>query len=635
MSSASASAPSTPSADWIEPTIEEYEADPTGPCSFWCCARPQPDKSLHPPVSTRERWSWFMYDWSNSATSSVAISGFLPILIQEACNAAAGFPRICPNLVTNLADVDLVFPGKNYKAMYFLKETNPLLLPSQSCIDYVGGSVCPGFPGSSDNCLNWPTGDVYPLRMTTLDGTSWYPPAYTNAMNSLATGLNVLFFITLSGLADYGPYRKKMFTFLSVLGCALMVLCLVVRGNTWQFGGFLLVSINIAYSTSYVFYNAWLPLLAANDPKTLKAPPTTRNTVFMDVMNDMSQKGYYMGYIGSVVCLIICVIIVTVLSGDEESMLAYSICTAVAGVWWFSFSLIPFRLLRERPGPPLPPGENQFILPWKRLYQSILSVRSLPNAFKFLCCWFIYSDGMNTISSVAVIYANTSVSWQGFSKGLGIAVLLVVTPLVAALGGIFFNFLLTRRYLTAKTVIAANIFLMSAVPAYGLLGFAHPLLGYRRYWELYIGALLYGFNLGSLQSCSRSIFGSFIPEGMEANMYALFNITDIGSSCIGPAIVASVLNSTGSIRYAFIYPIFSLLLPIPFLYFINCEQGEQQARDYAKTQKTAGLKMRGALSSVEEEKEVSSLLISAENTAVASAPLINQTTATAKTSPEE
>jgi UMF1 family MFS transporter len=608
------------SQDWVEPIIEEYEADPTGPCSLWCCARPQPDKSAHPPVSTRERWSWFMYDWSNSATSSVAISGFLPILIQEACNAAAGFPRICPNLVTSSTDIELLFPGKNYKAMYYLTETNPLLLPSQSCISIPGGSACPGFPGNSDNCIQWPSGDIYPLRMTSADGTSWYPPAYTNAMNSLATGLNVLFFITLSGLADYGPYRKKMFMFLSVLGCLFMILCLSVRGNSWQFGGFLLVAINIVYSTSYVFYNAWLPLLAANDPKTLKSSPTTRNTVFMDVMNDVSQKGYYMGYIGSVICLIICVFVVTVLSGDENSMLAYSVCVAIAGVWWFVFSLIPFRLLRERPGPALPPGENQFILPWKRLYQSILSVRSLPNAFKFLCCWFVYSDGMNTISSVAVIYANTSVSWQGFSKGTGIAVLLVVTPLIAAIGGIFFNFLLTRRYLTSKTVIATNIFLMSAVPAYGLLGFAHPTLGYRRYWELYIGALLYGFNLGSLQSCSRSIYGSFIPEGMEANMYALYNITDRGSSWIGPAIVASVLNTTGTIRYAFIYPIFSLLLPIPFLYFINCLEGEQQARDYAKTQKTAGLKMRGALSALEEE-DVSSLLVSTNNTPVMTSTL--------------
>jgi hypothetical protein len=93
-----------------------------------------------------------MYDWSNSATSSVAISGFLPILIQEACNAAAGFPRICPNLVTTSTDIELLFPGKNYKAMYYLTETNPLLLPSQSCISIPGGSACPGFPGVNAIC---------------------------------------------------------------------------------------------------------------------------------------------------------------------------------------------------------------------------------------------------------------------------------------------------------------------------------------------------------------------------------------------------------------------------------------------------------------------------------------------------
>lgn len=52
------------------------------------------------------------------------------------------------------------------------------------------------------------------------------------------------------------------------------------------------------------------------------------------------------------------------------------------------------------------------------------------------------------------------------------------SPAVAAAAG----------WLTPKTIMMLNMVLMALVPAYGLLGFADPVLGYRRFWELYIGA---------------------------------------------------------------------------------------------------------------------------------------------------
>lgn len=36
----------------------------------------------------------YMFDWANSAVSSVVISGFLPLLVQECALAAAGFPEV-------------------------------------------------------------------------------------------------------------------------------------------------------------------------------------------------------------------------------------------------------------------------------------------------------------------------------------------------------------------------------------------------------------------------------------------------------------------------------------------------------------------------------------------------------------
>ena len=88
-----------------------------------------------------------------------------------------------------------------------------------------------------------------------------------------------------------------------------------------------------------------------------------------------------------------------------------------------------------------------------------------------------------------------------------------------------------------------------------------------------------------------------IPEGLESQFYALFSFTDRGSSWIGPAVVATVIQSTGSIRLAFVYPLVALLVPAAALFAIDPDRAEAEAQAYAKAFDTAhGVKHRGALS---------------------------------------
>jgi MFS transporter, UMF1 family len=44
------------------------------------------------------------------------------------------------------------------------------------------------------------------------------------------------------------------------------------------------------------------------------------------------------------------------------------------------------------------------------------------------------------------------------------------------------------------------------------------------------------------------VFGELIPPGYEAAFYALYAITDKGSSIFGPAIVGAITDATGEIR---------------------------------------------------------------------------------------
>ena len=63
-----------------------------------------------------------------------------------------------------------------------------------------------------------------------------------------------------------------------------------------------------------------------------------------------------------------------------------------------------------------------------------------------------------------------------------------------------------------------------------------------------LGAI-YGFVLGGLSSYCRSLFGELIPPGSEAAFYALYAITDKGSSVFGPAIVGAITDRYGEIRW--------------------------------------------------------------------------------------
>jgi len=90
-----------------------------------------------------------------------------------------------------------------------------------------------------------------------------------------------------------------------------------------------------------------------------------------------------------------------------------------------------------------------------------------------------------------------------------------------------------------------------------------------------------GFVLGGLSSYCRSLFGELIPPGSEAAFYALYAITDKGSSIFGPAIVGAIVDATGEIRPAFWFLAVLIGLPGPLVWFVNVERGRKEGRSMA------------------------------------------------------
>lgn len=123
---------------------------------------------------------------------------------------------------------------------------------------------------------------------------------------------------------------------------------------------------------------------------------------------------------------------------------------------------------------------------------------------------------------------------------------------------------------------------MQIIPVYGLLGYL-PFIkrwgvgGLQKSWEIYPLGFVHGFVMGGLSSYCRSFFGQLIPPGSEAAFYALYAITDKGSSAVGPAIVGRIVDSLGTIRPAFGFLAILIAMPLPLIWMVDAEKGRLDA----------------------------------------------------------
>ena len=92
-------------------------------------------------------------------------------------------------------------------------------------------------------------------------------------------------------------------------------------------------------------------------------------------------------------------------------------------------------------------------------------------------------------------------------------------------------------------------------------------------WELILVAVPYGLALGPMQGFSRTLFGTMLPSGKEGAFFSLYEITDKGSSFVGPLVVGAAAQVSGSMRTAMFYSLFLILFPIYFLGYVNEEEG--------------------------------------------------------------
>jgi UMF1 family MFS transporter len=194
----------------------------------------------------------------------------------------------------------------------------------------------------------------------------------------------------------------------------------------------------------------------------------------------------------------------------------------------------------------------------------------------FLIGWFLLSDAIATISGTAILFARTELQ-----LGTAAIALLSITGTASGIVGAFAWPIIGRWFkLSSTSVVLACIVIFESIPIYGLLGFL-PIVqswgvgGLQQSWEAFPLAFILGFVMGGISSYCRSVFGSLIPPGSEAAFYAVYAVTDKGSSVIGPAIVGRIIDVTGSVRMGFWFLAVMMISPLPFFWYVDVEKGQQ------------------------------------------------------------
>jgi len=451
---------------------------------------------------------------------------------------------------------------------------------------------------------------------------------------SISVLVQALLIISVSGAADHGLYRKSFLLSFAFTGSVATMLFLAVVPKIYVIGALLAIISNTCFGGSFVLLNSFLPILVRRHPSVQatkqrpnghsrdfhhspsddtstdceerdlensttallqstepRIPPILQSNApaspALQLSTKISSYGIGIGYSAAVIVQTLGIVIVLVAGNLATSTtLTLRIVLFFVGLWWFAFTIPAALWLRPRPGPPLPftsDGKQRrtwagyIVYAWRSLFKTILRARRLKDVMLFLGAWFLLSDSIATISGTAVLFAKTELQM----KPAALALISLIGTITGVIGAFTWSKLSRWLNLRPSQTIIACICLFEVIPLYGLLGYVPAIrrlgvIGLQQPWEMYPLGAIYGFVLGGLSSYCRSLFGELIPPGSEAAFYALYAITDKGSSVFGPAIVGAITDRYGEIRPAFVFLAVLIFIPLPLMLLVDVERGKRQ-----------------------------------------------------------
>jgi len=393
---------------------------------------------------------------------------------------------------------------------------------------------------------------AYPDGMARFLGIPVAPDSFVPYGVSLSVFLQVLFLPILGAIADYSHLRKQMMQLFAAIGALATIGLFVVTGPVWWLGGVLFVIANLAFGAAMVFYNAFLPDIASEDQR-----------------DRVSSYGWAMGYLGGGLLLLLNLVFYQLHEKlGVPTGLAVRINLASAGLWWLGFSYITWARLRARARRrELPQGATYIKAGFGQLRHTLSEIKKYPETLKYLLAYFLYNDGIQTVIAVSATFAAAPLIRGGLELDQGTLTMVILMIQFVAFGGALFWGKLAG-WVGAKRSILISLVIWAGVVTYAYGG----MQGESRVLEFWILGAFIALVLGGSQAISRSLFAQMIPVGQEAEYYSFYEVSERGTSWVGPLIFGLTNQALGSLRPAILSLIFFFVMGLILLPFVNVEK---------------------------------------------------------------
>jgi UMF1 family MFS transporter len=372
---------------------------------------------------------------------------------------------------------------------------------------------------------------------------------------SVAVFLQIFLLPILGSIADYSNLKKRMMAVFCYLGVVASCLTFFVTGRLYWLGGILFIIANLSFGAAVVFYNGFLNEITTEDNR-----------------DKVSSRGFAYGYLGGGLLLALNFLLVA--SAGKlglDTYMAVRISLLSAGMWWGCFALITFVTLKTRAAEKaLPPGKTYLTVGFSELGRTFRELARLRYTLRYLIGYLFFNDGIQTVISMASVFMAQELfvsrgkqTDQSFLLGI-----FLMVQFVAIFGALIFERL--AYAIKTKNAILVSLILWSAVVVYGY-GFLETT---RDAWAM--GAVI-AIVLGGSQALSRSLFSRMIPEGREASFFGLYEVSERGTSWLGPLLFGAVVAATNSYRQALLSLIILFVVGTIILYLTNTDKAIHEA----------------------------------------------------------
>ncbi|ULQ52531.1 MFS transporter [Flavihumibacter fluvii] len=336
----------------------------------------------------------------------------------------------------------------------------------------------------------------------------------------------------LSSIADYRRNKKVYLRWFCFMGSAACVGLFFFYPGDIEFGIILFAIAALGFWSSLVFYNSYLPEIAAPEDQ-----------------DRVSAKGFALGYIGSVLLQVICFLIIlnpTILAlvgmDPKDGTAGARLSFLLVGLWWFGFAQLTLRVLpltskqeRKSKKNVLVNGFHELQLVWNQL-------KEMPVLRRFLLSFFLYSMGVQTVMLVAAGFGKKEI-FPNPEDEPKLLITIILIQLVAIFGAIGMSRLSKKIGNMWVLILSVIFWLFICVAAYFV----------QNQTQFYILAGFVGLVMGGIQSMSRSTYSKLIPPTKDTtSFFSFYDVTEKIAIVIGIFTFGFMEELTGSMRNSII-----------------------------------------------------------------------------------